>query len=79
MTHQFLAQSVQHFHTMLKAINGDCKQWKRVGNQENFALPGQTLVQAASLHLATSNWEEPDQRWDAVSNEVRLLKRHNVS
>jgi hypothetical protein len=48
---------------------------KRVENQGNFALPGQTLVQAASLHLATSNWEEPDQRWDAVSNEVRLLKR----
>jgi hypothetical protein len=75
VTRQLAAQSIQHFHTMLKAIGSDFEQCKRVENLGNFALPGQTFVQAASLHLATSNWEESDNRWDAVSKEVRPLER----
>lgn len=59
---------------MLKAIGGDFEQCKRVENLGDFALPGQTFVQAASLHLVTSNWEESDKRWDAVSKEVRPLE-----
>ena len=37
-------------------------------------MPGQTIVQASGLHLVTSNQEESDKRWDAVSKEMRPLE-----